>query len=260
MFKNAIVRTPGRSLVEGITSQPELGQPNYELALEQHKEYIKTLESLGCEVLVLEPLEDWPDSTFVEDPAVLTKEVAIIARPGTEKRMGEKDHIVDAVKKYYPEDKIKFIEAPGTLDGGDVMMVGDYFYVGLSDRTNQEGADQFINILKDHGLDGEVVELKEMLHLKTGVNYLENNNLLVAGEFVDNPLFEKFNQYEIPEGEEYAANSLWVNGTVIVPEGFPKVLKMIQDMGYETVTVDTSEFRKLDGGLSCLSLRFKSLL
>ena len=145
---------------------------------------------------------------------------------------------------------------PGTLDGGDVMMVGDHFYVGQSARTNEEGIRQFCEILEGWGLEGSEVKLEKVLHLKTGVNYLEDGNMLVSGEFVTKPDFEQYNRIEIPEDEAYAANCIWVNGTVIVPEGYPTVLKAVQDAGYETITVDTSEYRKLDGGLSCLSLRF----
>ena len=111
-------------------------------------------------------------------------------------------------------------------------------------------------ILEGWGLEGSEVKLEKVLHLKTGVNYLEDGNMLVSGEFVTKPDFEQYNRIEIPEDEAYAANCIWVNGTVIVPEGYPTVLKAVQDAGYETITVDTSEYRKLDGGLSCLSLRF----
>lgn len=259
MFKNVIVRTPGRSLVEGITSAPELGKPSYEKALEQHKAYIEALKECGCEVEVLPPLEEFPDSCFVEDDAVLTTKVAIITRPGAETRMREVEFIEDTIKKYYPEDRIEYIKAPGTLEGGDVMMVGNHFYVGESARTNAEGCRQFIEILEKYGHTGSVVPLKEVLHLKTGINYLENNNMLVSGEFLRDPEFDKYTQYEIPEDEAYAANCIWVNDYVIVPKDFPKVLKLVEGMGYKTKIVDTSEFRKLDGGLSCLSLRFSSL-
>ena len=139
---------------------------------------------------------------------------------------------------------------------GDVMMVGDHFYVGQSARTNEEGIRQFCEILEGWGLEGSEVKLEKVLHLKTGVNYLEDGNMLVSGEFVTKPDFEQYHRIEIPEDEAYAANCIWVNGTVIVPEGYPTVLKAVQDAGYETITVDTSEYRKLDGGLSCLSLRF----
>ncbi|QIB70130.1 N(G),N(G)-dimethylarginine dimethylaminohydrolase [Aminipila butyrica] len=256
MFKNCIVRRPCKAMVEGITSAPELGQPDYELALKQHDNYIEALKQCGVEVTVLEALEDFPDSCFVEDPAVITSKCAIIANPGADSRNGEKAEILPAIKKFFSDDKIEYIQDPGTLDGGDVMMVGDHFYVGRSARTNEEGIRQFIAILEKHGLTGSEVPLEKVLHLKTGVNYIENNNMLVSGEFIEKPEFSKYNKLIIPDDEAYAANCIWMNGTVIVPEGYPTVEKVVKDAGYKVLLVDTSEYRKLDGGLSCLSLRF----
>ncbi len=255
-FNNVIVRRPCKALVDGITSAPELGQPDYELALKQHDAYIEALKRCGVNVLVLPADERYPDSCFVEDPAVVTRACAIVTNPGVASRNGEKLEIIDALRKYYPEDKIEYIKKPGTLEGGDVMMVGDHFYVGRSARTNAEGIRQFIAIMKKYGLSGSEVTLDKVLHLKTGVNYLEDNNMLVSGEFVEKPEFEKYNRIEIPVEEAYAANCIWMNGTVIVPEYFPAVLEAVRKAGYPVITVDTSEFRKLDGGLSCLSLRF----
>ncbi len=256
MFQNVIVRRPCRAMVEGITSNPQLGKPDYEKALQQHDTYIEALKSCGVKVTVLPADERYPDSCFVEDPAVITRKCAIITNPGAESRNGEKDEIIGAVREFFPEDKIEYIVSPGTLEGGDVMMVGDHFYVGRSARTNEEGIRQFIAILNKHGLTGSEVALSEVLHLKTGVNYLENGNMLVSGEFVEKPDFAKYNRIEIPEEEAYAANCIWVNGTVIVPTGYPAVEAAVRSAGYPVVLVDTSEFRKLDGGLSCLSLRF----
>ena len=256
MFQNVIVRRPCRAMVEGITSNPQLGKPNYDLALQQHDSYIAALKQCGVQVTVLPADERYPDSCFVEDPAVITRKCAIITNPGAASRNGEKHEIIGAVRNFFPEDKIEYIQAPGTLEGGDVMMVGDHFYVGRSARTNAEGIRQFIAILEKHGLSGSEVTLEEVLHLKTGVNYLENNNMLVSGEFVQKPEFAKYNRVEIPEEEAYAANCIWVNGTVIVPEGYPEVEAAVRGLGYRVLLVDTSEYRKLDGGLSCLSLRF----
>ena len=255
-FNNVIVRRPCRAICEGITSAPELGKPIYEKALQQHDTYIEALKQCGVEVTVLEADERYPDSCFVEDPALITRKCAIITNPGAASRNGEKNEIIGAVKKFFPEDKIEYIKDPGTLEGGDVMMVGDTFYVGLSARTNAEGIRQLTEILNKYGLECIQVPLEKVLHLKTGVNYIENNNMLVSGEFIENPEFEKYNKIVIPEDEAYAANCIWVNDTVIVPEGYPAVLKAVQDAGYKTLLVDTSEFRKIDGGLSCLSLRF----
>lgn len=255
-FNNVIVRRPCRAVCEGITSAPELGRPIYEKALAQHDKYIEALKKCGVEVTVLEADERYPDSCFVEDPALITRKCAIITNPGAESRNGEKNEIIGAVKKFFPDDKIEYIKDPGTLEGGDVMMVGDTFYVGLSARTNAEGIKQLGEILNKYGMECIQVPLEKVLHLKTGVNYIENNNMLVSGEFITKPEFEKYNKIIIPEEEAYAANCIWMNGTVIVPEGYPAVLKSVQDAGYETLVVDTSEFRKIDGGLSCLSLRF----
>ena len=256
MFKNVIVRKPGKSICDGITSAPELGKPDYEKALKQHENYIETLKKCGVNVTVLEPLEEFPDSCFVEDTAILTKKCAIISNPGAESRNKEPEFMVEAIKKFYPEDKIEYIKAPGTLEGGDVMMVGDHFYVGKSARTNEEGIKQFIKILNKYGLTGSEVPLEKVLHLKTGVNYIENNNMLVSGEFINKKDFENYNKIIVLEDESYGANCIWVNETVIVPKGYPKIEKAIKDMGCKVLVTDTSEFKKIDGGLSCLSLRF----
>ena len=256
MFRNVIVRRPCRAMVEGITSNPQLGKPDYEKALRQHDTYIEALKQCGVHVTVLPADERYPDSCFVEDPAVITRKCAIITNPGAASRNGEKDEIIGAIREFFPEDRIAYIKSPGTLEGGDVMMVGDHFYVGRSARTNEEGIRQFIAILEKHGLSGSEVRLQEVLHLKTGVNYLERGNMLVSGEFVAKPEFARYNRVEIPEEEAYAANCIWVNGTVIVPRGYPAVEKAVRDLGYPVILVDTSEYRKLDGGLSCLSLRF----
>ena len=138
------------------------------------------------------------------------------------------------------------------------MMAGNHFYIGISQRTNNAGADQMIKILENHGMTGSKVYLEKMLHLKSGASYLENNTMLLSGEFFGNKEFEKYNRILVGEDESYAANSLWVNGKVLVPDGFPATRKKIEEAGYETIIMDVSEFRKLDGGLSCLSLRWES--
>jgi len=255
-FKNVIVRRPCKAMTKGITSGLYPGQPDYELALVQHDEYVDALKRCGVQVTVLPADDEFPDSCFVEDPAVLTERCAIITNPGAASRNGETISIENAVRDFFPDDKIEHITYPGTLEGGDVMMCGNHFFVGRSERTNEEGIRQFTDILERYGYTCSEVKLEKVLHLKTGVNYLENNNLLVSGEFTNKVEFTGYNKVVIPEEEAYAANCIWVNDTVIVPEGYPAVLSAVKTMGYETITVDTSEFRKLDGGLSCLSLRF----
>lgn len=255
MFKNVIVRVPSATISEGITSAHE-GKPIYTKALMQHENYVSALTKTGVNVTVLEPHDEFPDSCFVEDVALCTSKCAIITRPGALSRRKEAalPDMLEALQGFY--ENIEYIKDPGTVEAGDIMMVGDHFYIGLSARTNQAGADQMISILEKYGLSGQVVPLKKVLHLKTGLAYLENNNLLVAGEFKDDPEFAKFNKIEIDEDEAYGANCIWVNNHVLVPAGYPKVQKKIEDLGYDVIVVDTSEFRKIDGGLSCLSLRF----
>ena len=255
-FNHVIVRRPCKAMVEGITSGLYPGKPDYELALKEHDAYIEALKQCDVDVTVLEADERYPDSCFVEDPALITSKCAIITNPGAESRNGEKNEIIGAVKKFFNDEQIEYIKAPGTLEGGDVMMVGDHFYVGRSARTNEEGIRQLTEILAKYGMTCSAVPVRDVLHLKTGVDFLSGNEMLTSGEFVDLPVFEKFHQTPVAPEEAYAVNCLWVNDKIIVPAGFPKTLKLVRDLGYEAVVVDTSEYRKIDGGLSCLSLRF----
>ncbi len=256
MFQNVIVKTPCKAMVNGLTAHPQLGGPNYEKALQQHKAYQEALVQCGVELTVLPADEAYPDSCFIEDIAVLTKYCAIIANPATASRNPEIEAIKPILLQFYPQDKIYEITAPGTLEGGDVMMCGDTFFVGMSARTNEQGFHQFCAILAKFGCRAVAVPLNEVLHLKTGVAYLENNTILAAGEFCDKMQLKGYQQIVVPPEEAYAANSIWVNGTVLVPAGYPIVEGKLRDAGYPVLVCDTSEFRKLDGGLSCLSLRF----
>lgn len=253
MFTKAIVRTPSKSLVNGLTSAG-LGLPDYNLALTQHKKYIEALIKCGLKVSILSPDEDHPDSTFVEDTALLTPKCAIITNPGATSRRGEIIDMKGVLKHHY--SVIEKIELPGTIEAGDIMMVDNHFYIGLSGRTNDDGAAQMITLLNKYGYSGSVILLKDMLHLKTGVSYIGNNTLLAVGELIDEEEFNNFNIISIDEDERYAANSLLINNYVLVPAGFPKTRDKIINAGYSVIEVDVSEFRKLDGGLSCLSLRF----
>jgi len=253
MFSKAIVRTPGKSMVNGLTTAG-LGAPDYEKAIIQHKAYIDALQECGLDVTVLETDEAFPDATFIEDTALFTPHCAIITNPGAPSRAGEVEKIKSVAKQFY--SSIEKIQAPGTVDAGDIMMVGNHYYIGLSARTNKSGANQMITILEKYDLTGSTIDLEKVLHLKTGLAYLENNNLLISGEFRTMPEFENFDKIEVPDNESSAANCIWVNGTVIMPAGFPTTKNKISQLKYKVVEIEISEFAKLDGGLSCLSLRF----
>lgn len=252
-FTRAIVRQPGRSMVHGLTTA-KLGPPDYNLALRQHHAYVDAGRECGLEVITLPPDEAHPDSCFVEDTALLTPECAIVMRPGAESRRGETEGMEADLRDFF--DTIYHLSALATADAGDIMMVGRHYFIGLSQRTNGEGARQIIDILTRHDLTGSTIQVGQGLHLKSGVAYLENNNLLVTEDFRHHPAFAEFHHIPVSQSEQYAANSLWLNGTVLVPSGYPKTELAIRERGYNTLVVDTSEFRKLDGGLSCLSLRF----
>jgi dimethylargininase len=240
-------------MVNGLSSA-NLGAPDYQKALLQHADYIEALKECGLKVKVLPADENFPDSTFVEDVALMTPHCAILTNPGAPSRTLETRSMLNTLRNFY--SKVEIIDSPGNVEAGDIMMVGDHYYIGLSDRTNQAGAGQMIAILESYGMQGSVVELSEVLHLKTGLAYLENNNLLACGEFLNKPEFQGFQLLEVDPDEAYAANSVWINGTVLTPSGFPKTRALIASAGYKIRQVDVSEFQKLDGGLSCLSLRF----
>lgn len=253
MFTRAIVKTPCKNIINGIT-QAHLGKPDYPLALEQHKKYIETLEGCGLDVTVLPPDEGFPDSTFIEDACLLTPSCAVLTRPGAIPRREEPTAIADYINGLGLP--VESIQGHGTLDAGDVMMVGDHYYIGLSDRTNRAGAEALIHILEKYGMTGSTITLDTVLHLKTGISYLENDTFLAFGEFLTKEDFAHKTILAVDTDESYAANSVWINDVVIVPEGFNNTARLIQDAGYVVKKTDVSEFRKLDGGLSCLSLRF----
>jgi len=252
-FKEAIVRKPGRSITNGISSSGQ-EKPYYDKAIEQHNSYIKALEECGLKVTILEASEEFPDSVFIEDVALCTLEGAIICNPGANSRKGEENLIIETIRKLF--SNVSKIKDTGTVEAGDIMMVEDHFFIGLSERTNASGSQQMISFLENFGFSGSTIKLKEILHLKTGLSYIENHNLLCWNEMSALPEFSKYNKIIVPDNEKYAANSVWINGTVLVPEGNPITEKLIQDLGYKTIALDMSEFKKLDGGLSCLSLRF----
>lgn len=252
-FSKAIVCRPCKSMVNGLTSQ-NLGLPDFQKAKKQHDSYIKQLQNAGLDVIILEAQDEFPDSCFVEDPAVVIAELAIITSLGDKTRRGETILIEDTLKKIYTN--IQKIELPATFEGGDVLLVEKDFYVGLSKRTNIEGINRFREIVSKYGYSVTAIELNKFLHLKTGITYLGNNKILISGELRENSIFDKYQKFLVPDDEEYCANSIMVNNKLFFPLAYPKTKKMLEENGFEIVEIDTSEYRKIDGGLSCLSLRF----
>jgi len=255
LFRRAIVRSPAENFADGLTTA-DLGKPDFGLALAQHEAYCRALEACGLEVLRLPPDKEYPDSTFVEDTAVLTARSAFLCRPGAPSRSGEVAGVRDTIHRFYPV--VHEIQAPGTLDGGDICEAGSHFFIGISHRTNEEGANQLARFLAADGYTSSTVDIRAMrsiLHLKSGIAYLDNNDLVVMEELAGREEFGGCNLIRVAAAESYACNCLLVNERVLVPSGFPRVTAELESRGYNVLALHMSEFRKMDGGLSCLSLR-----
>jgi len=252
MFTHALVRKPGPDFSKGLTTSL-LGTPSFPVVAAQHGAYIETLGMLGLEVMILEMQPDYPDAYFVEDTAVVTPEVAVITIPGAKSRQGEQTSIEPVLSQFR---KIENIQAPGTVDGGDVLMVEDRFFIGISDRTNIEGARQLGTILESHGYAWDTISVGEGLHLKSSINYLGRNTLILTAPFQHLNLFDLYNKIVLDDTETYAANTLWVNNSLIMPKGFPATKKKLSALNQPIIELDVSEVAKMDGGLTCLSLRF----
>jgi len=199
----------------------------------------------------------YPDSTFVEDTAIVTSRSAILARPGAESRRGEVPAIRESLAPFF--QVFRQIEAPGTLDGGDVCDAGHHFFIGVSQRTNEEGARQLAEFLATDGFSSSIVDvrgIKGVLHLKTALAYVGGNHLVLWDALADLPQFRAFDLMRVAPEESYAANCVGVNGSVLLPSGCPRLESALKRRGYSTLPLNMSEFEKMDGGLSCLSLRF----
>jgi len=256
MFTNAIVRTPGENFANGLTST-FLGVPDYVRALQQHCRYCEALERCGLRVTHLDRDLGYPDSTFVEDTAVLTSRSAILTRPGAISRQGEVAAIRGPLKQFF--STLYQISAPGTLEGGDICQAESHFFIGISQRTNEEGTRQLAELLVREGCTSTFVDIRGiegLLHLKSGMAYIGDNNLVLIETLAGDHRFRGYNIIRVNPGESYAANCVRVNDYVLLPAGYPGQEASLKQLGYKVLLLDVSEFQRMDGGLSCLSLRF----
>jgi dimethylargininase len=222
-----------------------------EVARAQHRAYVGTLRSLGCEVIELPAEPELPDSVFVEDTAIILPEVAVITRPGADSRKPETESIIQALT---PLIQLVRVREPGTIDGGDVLVVGKKIYIGLSTRSNQEAIQQLNQMLREYGYAVVGVELHDCLHLKSAVTRVDDQTLLINQNWVDASCFKNFDLVEVDPSEPYAANCLPLNGSIIFPTSFPKTRLRLQESGYEVIVVDVSELAKAEGAVTCCSL------
>jgi dimethylargininase len=248
----AIVRSPAKSFSDGLTTS-NLGKPSFALAQVQHERYCEALERCGLTLTRLPADERYPDSTFVEDTAVLVARGAIVCRPGAASRQGE----VALMRAALPET-LGEIEAPGTVDGGDVCDANGRVLIGLSSRTNEEGARQLAAILSNLGYESSTLDLRGhlgLLHLKSGLAALDDGRLVAVAALADRAELNGREIIPVADDEAYAANCISINGRVLIASGFPSLERLLVEMDYDVATLDMSEFQKMDGGLSCLSLR-----
>jgi len=252
MFTRAITRLPGADFADGLTTV-DLGRPDYATICRQHQAYCRTLGDLGVTVETLPALDGYPDAYFVEDPAIITEQVAIVTRPGAMSRRGEAQAIASAVAQHRP---VARIEPPGTLEGGDVLIVGKQVYVGLSARTNRAGIEQLADILAPQGFDVTGVPVEAGLHLKSSVSLVAPNTLLVGPPLAKADAWNGLRRLLVPPDEDYAANALWINNHILMAKGFPATREQLDGLGLPIIEMEVSEARKMDGGLSCMSLRF----
>ncbi len=225
-----------------------------ERAALQHKGYCEALRACGARVVTLARVDELPDSVFVEDTAIVLDEVAVLTRPGVESRRGEVALIEQEVARLRPVVKV---QPPATLEGGDVMRVGRRLYVGLSPRTNVEGAEALRRFAAPHGYEVLTVEPRGCLHLKSGCSALDDETVLVNPEWVDARAFGECEVVAVDAAEPSAANVLRVGGSVCVSAAFPRTAALLSARGYEVRAVDVSEFAKAEGALTCMSLLFR---
>jgi dimethylargininase len=256
-FTHAIVRPPAHNFADGLTTV-SLGVPNVDLAIKQHAAYCAALTRHGCEVIHLAADSAYPDSTFVEDTAlILPGRGAILTRPGAESRAGEVTAIGSALAEFFPV--LGAITAPGTLDAGDVCEAGTHVFIGISHRTNAEGARQLTEWLRPHGFTASTVDIRStpgILHLKSGISAIDADRLVLIQSLADHPAFHDYDIVRVPVGEEYAANCVRVNDAIFISTGSPTFDRLLRARRYTLEVLDMSEYAKMDGGLSCLSLRF----
>ena len=256
MIRNAILRRPAANFAAGLTTV-SLGKPDLLKVNQQYQGYCNALARCGVTLTILEADPAHPDSTFVEDTAVLIETKAILARPGAQSRAGEVSGIRGTLAKFFAS--LAEIEAPGTVDGGDICEAEKHFFIGLSQRTNEDGARQLAEILAVEGCTSSVLDIRAMkniLHLKSGVAYLGHNHLVVIEEMASRQEFAGYDLIRVNAGESYAANCILINDHVLIPSGYPTLKSDLEQLGYAVIPLEMSEFQKMDGGLSCLALRF----
>jgi dimethylargininase len=254
-FTYAIAREPGRSVVNGLRDDASK-TPRYDQVLSEHRAYVSALRDIGIVVDVLPALEDFPDSMFVEDPALTFANGAILLRPGAPSRLGERETMQGALKNHFTQI-LSIDGADEFVDGGDILMTPKVVFIGLSKRTNQKGAEALARELAKLGHTSRIAQTPAgILHFKTASSLMADNAILATKTLADSGVFSGSDIFLTPDGEEPAANALRMNDTVFIGAHYPRTIDMLAKAGFSVRAIDVSEVAKLDAGLSCMSLRW----
>jgi dimethylargininase len=252
-FTKALVRAPGRSVVNGLSSQAG-PRPSFETIAAEHARYVEALGACGLAVEVLAPLESYPDSIFVEDPALVFTGAAILLRPGAPSRQGEVKEIEGALRKRF--GRVLAIEE-GFADGGDMLLTPAGMFIGLSSRTDQSGAKQLAGLLRQLGMDSRIVKTPPgTLHLKSDCSLIADDHILCTATLAASEIFHDYRKLVVPESERAAANALRLNDTILVGDRFPQTIQLLEEQGYNVKPVPNEGVGRIDAGLSCMSLRW----
>jgi dimethylargininase len=251
----------GYALVRGLPatyekchiSLPTEKPINLSLARRQHEAYCGTLRDLGLELIWVDPDDRFPDCCFVEDPAVVAGDTAIVTRMGVSTRVGEEAAVREALQ---PFKRIREIMSPGTLEGGDVLRIDQKMYVGLTKRTNRSGLEQLDALVSELGFEVTPVEVLSGLHLKSACTYIGDGHVVLVPGRIEEGVFAEYNTIEVASEEAPAADCLRVRDRVLILEGYPATRRRVEAEGFDTVVLEMSEFEKCEGALTCLSIVF----
>lgn len=254
-FTHAVTRKPSHSVVRGLRAI-DRGAPDYGIFEIEHRGYVAALRHAGLQVTTLETREEFPDSVFIEDTALCLPEGVVMLRPGTPSRTGEPDQLAPELSAaglpVHPHG------SGGTIDGGDILVTDSAVLVGLSSRTDRAGFEWLRALLQSLGYRVTAVETPhQVLHFKSDCCVLDSSTILATSRLAGQGCFSGFRVLTVPSGEEPAANSIRVNDSLLIPDGFPETAEMLAREGYSVVAVPVSQASLLDGGLSCMSLRFR---
>lgn len=254
-FDSALVREPARSVIHGLSSQ-SCARPSFEAIAREHAEYVRALEECGLSVELLPALEDYPDSVFVEDPALVLGDAAILLRPGAQTRRAEASEIEPVLRRRFSR-VLRMQE--GFADGGDMLLAPDGMLIGLSGRTDRAGAAELAELLQRVGVSSRIVSTPaNTLHLKSDCSLIDDDRILCTAILGASGIFENYRRLIVPDNEKRAANALRLNDTILVGEEFPGTIDLLRTNGYIVRALPVSEIGKLDAGLSCMSLRWKA--